>query len=185
CRRCRAEVIEPAGSDSDSRVFFLAVTVDDYEQREFSAAITRARSQLIEPAPEQLDGPPMRLDDYFRRELAYDRRLGNWMLVWVVVFFGVLFGLVLIQAALDRAGVPKSVIGAITIAYLFSSLPGLIIFDRVATRKLSRRYGLICPDCLRSCVAPRVRRPGHLINVSTCRHCGQAMVEVQREATGR
>jgi hypothetical protein len=181
-------VVEAVGSESDSKVCFLPISRDDYERREFAAAVARAKSRPPEPAvPEQTGAWPMTLEDYLRRELAYYRHFDDWLGVWGLAFLGSLVGLSLILVLLDRTGVLSGgVCAVIAMVFMFSALPGVVIFDRIATRKLSARYGLVCPHCQQPCVAPKCRLPGQLIDVTVCRHCGGAVVAPQRaDAAGR
>src|SRR5262249_10322666 len=127
CPRCRQPVVEPEGSESDATVSFLPLTRKEYERREFIAALERSRSRPPDetpPAPAQVGPLPGTPDDYFRREVAYDRDKCRWYLGWVIVFFASLFLLVLLNVALERGGIaPSAVCGAITMVFLFSSLP--------------------------------------------------------------
>jgi Zn-finger nucleic acid-binding protein len=120
----------------------------------------------------------MTLDDYLRRESAYWEHLQRWYGVWAVVYFGLLFGLVVILAPLQRAGVvPNATATAISLVYLFSSLPCWIVFHRIAARRLSARHGLVCPSCHQPCIAPLRRPSGQLIDITRCRRCGGTVVD--------
>jgi hypothetical protein len=188
CRRCRKPVVEPDGPGSSGKVCFVETTFDEYSRQQFAAAVARYGAPPDElPAREQ-PGQPMTLDAYCRRERAFDIHSGHWQLVGAGVFFGAViagFGIVM---ALDLSGaLPNRVCGAIMMVYLvglsLGSLLGLRALERVAIRKLSPRYGLLCPHCQEPCIAPRYRRPGQLIDVTACRHCGGAVVEAPGAGT--
>jgi hypothetical protein len=182
CGRCRRPVVEAAGSESDAKVRFLKMTADEYSRQQFAAAVARHGSHPDEPPPREPPGVPMTLDDYLRREVAFDQQLGHWQMAGAGVFFGALIAGCAIGMALDLSGaVPSAVCGAVMMVYLvglsLGSLLGLAPLERAATRKLAPRYGLTCPHCHGPCVAPRHRRPGQLIDMMACRRCGGAVVE--------
>jgi hypothetical protein len=182
CRRCRKPVVESDGPDSAGKVCFVAMTFDEYSRQQFAAAVERSGAPPDEPPPREQPGLPMALDDYCRRERAFEVRSGHWQLVGAGVYFGALIAGCGIAMALDLSGaLPNRVCGAITMVYLvglsLGMLLGLRALERAAIRKLAPRYGLVCPHCQQPCVAPRYRRSGRLIDVTTCRHCGGAVVE--------
>ena len=181
CGGCRRAVVESTGSATESHVQFVSDTLTEYHRRRFAAAVERMRAEPA--AAEPTDGPPRTRADYFRRELAYDRDAGRWLMVFGGVFLGGLIALFVVLLLLQEAGVVRaSVNGAIIFAYMFAGLPGLVAVTRVAERKLSARNGLVCPDCRRPAVAPRYRRPGQVIDVTACRHCGGWVTEVRPAA---
>jgi hypothetical protein len=178
CAKCRGEVIEPTEADFNTRAWFLPMTYAEYSAQQFARAVERRNTRASEPPALDCTATlPTTLDDFFRREHAYEEHLGRWYTRWAVFFFGSIIGLFGIVLTLQLTDVlPRSVCGAVMLAYLFCLWPALHFFQRTANRTLSARHGLACPDCGGSCVASRYRRPGTLIDLASCPHCESPVI---------
>src|SRR5262245_44856610 len=112
CRRCRQPVVEAAGSDSDTKVCYLPITLHEYVRRAFNESLERASAPRGEPeAPEPEGALPTTLDDYFRREVAYGEHICHWQLVGAGLYFGSLFVFFfLLLMPLNLAGVVPGVV---------------------------------------------------------------------------
>jgi hypothetical protein len=114
----------------------------------------------------------MPLEDYLGRERALAEERDRWYVGWASAFFGGMPVLVLVGLVL-----PNAVATALVVTYLFGSYPSLCVMDRVVTRRLAARHGLLCPLCQEPFLAPLGRRPGKLIDMTACRRCGGSVVE--------
>jgi hypothetical protein len=118
----------------------------------------------------------MPLQDYLARERALAEDRDRWYAGWTIAYFGGMPAPVLVGLAL-----PNAVATALVLAYLVGSYPSLRVMDRVATRRLAVRHGLLCPLCQEPFLVPLGRRPGKLIDLTACRRCGGSVVEPGRD----